>query len=95
MSKNTREYYNEECSICLDHIGYNNQDYIILPNCLHKYHFNCLYNWESINKKSDGYKCPLCNNIYKDYILIKNKPFLNNKSILYKKKTQLCNCIIS
>jgi hypothetical protein len=94
MNKNIPEYINDECSICLDHIGYNNQDYIILPNCLHKYHYNCLYNWERINTRCNGYKCPLCNNIYKNYILIKNKTLLNNKSDI-KKKTQLCKCIIS
>lgn len=51
--------YNCECIICLD--TYNENQYYILLDCLHKYHFNCIFKW--INEKI-RFTCPLCRKEY-------------------------------
>ena len=45
----------ETCSICLIEITNNIKKYIVITNCNHLYHIECLKKWFNINKT-----CPLC-----------------------------------
>lgn len=44
-----------ECTICLN--TNNDNNYYVILNCLHKYHYNCIFKW--INNKL-YFTCPLC-----------------------------------
>ena len=45
----------KECVICLDEI--KNKDKVILTNCFHLYHEDCIQLWFDKHKL-----CPICNN---------------------------------
>ena len=64
---NNREYYKEECTICLEHLG---NDDIAMLSCGHKYHHKCLLNWCNNSKNN----CCICNNNY---------PLINIEKIKY------------
>lgn len=53
-------YQTYKCSICLDHFK-PLQSKILVLDCKHFYHQNCLSNWLINFKKS----CPLCNKLFK------------------------------
>ena len=76
------KYLNEECTICFDTIG--SDDYLTLPNCLHRFHLKCLDEWENKNSKNINPKenkfplCPVCQYPYNETLLFK----IENKSVI-------------
>jgi hypothetical protein len=62
LEKNSHEYTDDCCSICL--FPYNDleqqeqQEEIIKTNCNHIFHLQCLSTWVNQNKKT----CPVCRN---------------------------------
>ncbi len=67
---NTREYYSEECIICLEPLG----DYdIAMLSCGHKYHYKCMIDWSNKNKNKNN--CCICNNNYQLINIEKRKYF--------------------
>lgn len=71
------EIYNKKCTICLENFYENHK--IILLNCLHGFHINCLLNWVKQDIKKNK-NCPVCNNGFFEKIKIKfisteTKPF--------------------
>ena len=61
IKKNIKKYeninknINEVCVICLDE--YCSKDNILILDCTHYYHSECLIDWF---KKNPSYTCPLC-----------------------------------
>ena len=51
------KFINKECSICLEDFK-NNEKIIILKECKHSFHIDCIKSWLSIENI-----CPLCRNI--------------------------------
>jgi hypothetical protein len=57
ISKNNKNYFNDDCSICLEPLNSN----IFTTKCNHIFHNKCI---EDL-KNNNHYKCPLCrNNLY-------------------------------
>lgn len=59
---------NEYCSICSDSLN----DGCIMTRCYHKFHYNCIKNWElTCKKKKTPFLCPICShNLYQQLKLI-------------------------
>ncbi len=93
-------FINDECSICLESL--DNGTISILSTCCHKYHEKCINEW--FNLKSIK-KCPECNTINNDMILINPPKYKKNKiidtdinkniNISNNDITNGCSCIIS
>jgi len=65
---NNKEYYKEECTICLENLG--NYD-IAMLSCGHKYHHKCILDWSNNSKNN----CCICNNNYQLINIEKRKYF--------------------
>jgi hypothetical protein len=65
---NNRDYYKEECTICLENLG---NDDIAMLSCGHKYHHKCVLEWGNNSKTN----CCICNNYYPLINIEKRKYF--------------------
>ena len=71
------EIYNKKCTICLENFFENHK--IILLNCLHGFHINCLLDWVKQDIKKNK-NCPVCNHGFFEknkikFIATETKPF--------------------
>ena len=66
---------NEKCSFCLEEINSNlnikdNENKILLKECNHIFHYNCLKEWIDQEKKNSN--CPICRLKIKNFLIIKS-----------------------
>lgn len=54
------DYNNNKCPICLEEL-YNTKNILIIKNCKHIFHIDCVYEWFNNNyKETKQINCPLC-----------------------------------
>lgn len=82
--------YEDKCIICLS--PKFSKKTIILENCNHEFHFNCIANWF----QNDNFNCPCCRSDQKNAVILVNniKRLEARNSLRYKLsyfKRYLCN----
>ena len=60
------------CSICIEDLSKSQQSIIEMPNCLHMFHQNCLFEW--LGRKNS---CPLCRRFVRPRNTIKKQKLEN------------------
>ena len=61
ITKNKKGIKNMKCPIDLENFQQDSD--VILTECLHLFHYDCLKTFVEKNKKLKEFKCPLCNHI--------------------------------
>ena len=83
LNKNKKEIKNMKCPIDLENFEPDSD--IILTECFHLFHYNCLKTFLEKNKQLKEFKCPLCNHVLYSNQIQEENEFNNENNNNYQK----------